>query len=181
MQNLQICCKADCFARIRVLVRDLLILDAARVQQRFVWSIPALLATHWKCLLGKDNNMSFRSLRNLGLGAIASMAILAYSDSASAQYGYTTTGHHHHRPSNCAPRQSLGYGYYPTYRPIVVYPSYGGVYSGYSSGYRGLNTLPTWGGYGMGAFPPGGSYGGGAFPLGGSYGGGTGFSLYIGR
>lgn len=140
--------------------------------------------------------MATKWIRNIGLGAFATVACFAGANSAWAD----------HYNQGCAPH--VGYSNY-AYRPVVVLPYYGtnfGVngysrnYNGYSSYYGGTNNFgggygfggypmgssfgggafPTGGSYGGGAFPSGGSYGGGAFPRGGSYGGG-GFSLNIGR
>ena len=143
--------------------------------------------------------MNTKWIRNIGLGAVASLACLGGANSGRADEHHH--GHYHH----CAP--TYGYSNYG-YRPVVTVPYYvnnygvGGYtnYSGYSSGYGnynnfgggyGVGAYPTYGSYGGGAFPVGGSYGGGAFPVGGSYGGGAfprsgsygggGFSLHIGR
>jgi len=139
--------------------------------------------------------MNAKWIRNLGLGALGTVAWLGGASAASAQdFNY---GHHH----SCSPY--YGHSNY-SYRPITTLPYYGsnyGVggygrypsnYRGYSSNfgnfsnfgnydnfrnygnygnYGGLNQFG--GGYGMGGFPIGGSYGGGAFPRGGSYGGGA--------
>jgi len=140
--------------------------------------------------------MNANWIRNIGIGALATVACLGASGAAQAQ------GYNHHR-HGCAPQvQTYNYGY----RPIVVQPYYGNGFYGngyygngyygsgyssnfgsYSSNYGGYNNFG--GGYGMGGFPRQGSYGGGAWPIGGSYGGGAyprggsygGGSLYIGR
>ncbi|MEQ1825402.1 MAG: hypothetical protein ABL921_05625 [Pirellula sp.] len=126
--------------------------------------------------------MSIRSIRNVGLAAVATLACLGYSNIASAQYGYHGGSVHHHNQYRCSPHVGIPvYGYVPAYRPIVVVPSYNRGYSSYYGSYPSSGVRQTWGGYGMGSFPIGGSYGGGAFPRGGSYGGGSGISLYIGR
>jgi hypothetical protein len=69
--------------------------------------------------------MSIRVIRKMGLAAIATLACVGYSQSASAQYGYSGTSLHHHHQHGCAPRPvNPGIGYYPpAYRPIVVYPN----------------------------------------------------------
>ena len=141
-------------------------------------------------------------IRNIGLGALATVVCVGGVGSVRADHYYSGHNHHH----GCAPQ--VGYSNYG-YRPNVAIPYYGsnfGVggyssnYGGYSSNYGGYNNYgggygvggyPVYGSYGGGAFPQGGSYGGGAFPQGGSYGGGAfprggsygggGFSLYIGR
>ncbi len=154
--------------------------------------------------------MKTKWIRNIGLGALAMVALVSGVGSARADH-YYNNGHNHNH--GCAPQ--YGYSNYG-YRPIVAIPYYGsnfgvggyssnyGAYSsnygGYSSNYGGYNNFgggygaggyPMYGSYGGGAFPRGGSYGGGAFPQGGSYGGGAfprggsygggGFSLQIGR
>jgi hypothetical protein len=127
-------------------------------------------------------------IRNIGIGALATVVCLGVSSAARAD------GYNHHR-HGCGPHaQTYNYGY----RPIAVQPYYGNGYygGGYSSNYGGYSSnygsynnfgggygmggFPRQGSYGGGAWPMGGSYGGGAFPQGGSYGGG-GVSLYIGR
>ena len=134
--------------------------------------------------------MNMRTIKRLGLAAIAFAATTSFVGTAMADhYGHGSRNGGHNYGNHCAPRHGYpnsgyNYGYRP---PVTIYPNYGnyGNY-GYSSNYGGYNgigyTQPAWGGgYGMGSFPRGGSYGGnGAFPRGGSY-GGSGFSLYIGR
>ena len=151
--------------------------------------------------------MTTNWIRNISLGAIATVACFAGANSAWADHYY------HGNNQGCSP--NAGYSNYG-YRPVVILPNYGtnyGVggfstnYNGYSSNYGGYNNFyggynnfrggygvggypmgssygggafPSGGSYGGGAFPSGGSYGGGAFPRGGSYGGG-GFSLNTGR
>ena len=118
--------------------------------------------------------MAMKWIRNISLGAFATVACFAGANSARAD-------HYNH---GCTPH--FGYSNY-AYRPVVVLPYYGtnfGVngysrnYNGYSSYYGGYNNFG--GGYGFGGYPMGSSFGGGAFPSGGSYGGG-GFSLNNGR
>lgn len=132
--------------------------------------------------------MTTKWIRNISLGAFATVACFAGANSAWADH--YNHGHNH----GCSPNVgNSNYGY----RPVIL-PYYGtnyGVggysrnYNGYSSNYGGYNNFsggygvggyPIGSSYGGGAFPRGGSYGGGAFPRGGSYGGG-GFSLNIGR
>jgi len=129
--------------------------------------------------------MAMRLVKCFGLAAIAAIAGVGISNSASADHYSNRHGHNH----GCSPRPGYpSYGYNYGYRPPIQYPIYGypiyGV-GGYTSNYGGYNgngfSQPSWGGYGMGGFPVGGSYGGGAFPRGGSYGGGSGYSLYLGR
>lgn len=150
--------------------------------------------------------MTTKWIRNISLGAFATVACFAGANSTWADHYY------HGDNQGCSP--NVGYSNF-AYRPIIL-PYYGtnyGVggfsrnYNGYSSNYGGYNNyyggynnfgggygvggypmgssygggaFPRGGSYGGGAFPRGGSYGGGAFPRGGSYGGG-GFSLNIGR
>ena len=128
--------------------------------------------------------MTTKWIRNISLGAIATVACFAGANSAWADHYY------HGDNQGCSP--NVGYSNF-AYRPIIL-PYYGtnyGVggfsrnYNGYSSNYGGYNNYyggynNFGGGYGVGGYPMGSSYGGGAFPRGGSYGGG-GFSLNIGR
>ena len=117
-------------------------------------------------------------IRNISLGAIATVACFAGANSAWADHYYHGNNH------GCSP--NAGYSNYG-YRPVVILPYYGtnyGVggfstnYNGYSSNYGGYNNFYGGynnfrGGYGVGGYPMGSSYGGGAFPSGGSYGGGA--------
>ena len=115
--------------------------------------------------------MTTNWIRNISLGAIATVACFAGANSAWADHYYHGNNH------GCSP--NAGYSNYG-YRPVVILPYYGtnyGVggfstnYNGYSSNYGGYNNFR--GGYGVGGYPMGSSYGGGAFPSGGSYGGGA--------
>ncbi len=122
--------------------------------------------------------MNVKWIRNIGFGALVTVACLVGTNSVQAD-GYYGGNHY-----GCSPQ--FGYSNYG-YRPVVIQQYYGtnfGVggyarnygyssnYGGYSSNYGGYNNFG--GGYGVGGYPMGSSYGGGAFPRGGSYGGGNG-------
>ena len=122
--------------------------------------------------------MTTNWIRNISLGAIATVACFAGANSAWADHYYHGNNH------GCSP--NAGYSNYG-YRPVVILPYYGTNYgvggfstnnNGYSSNYGGYNNFYGGynnfrGGYGVGGYPMGSSYGGGAFPSGGSYGGGA--------
>lgn len=117
--------------------------------------------------------MTVKWIRNIGLGALATVACLVVTNPVQAD-GYNGGNHY-----GCSPQ--FGYSNFG-YRPVVIQQYYGtnfgvGGYArnyGYSNNYGGFNNFG--GGFGVGGYPMGSSYGGGngAFPRGGSYGGGNG-------
>jgi hypothetical protein len=173
------------------LARYLYLANFARVRNKiYAANLASLTACAKVFCCGDENTMKSNWIRNIGLGAVATVVSLGGGSSVMADhYNYNQHGHNH----GCS--QQVGYPNYG-YRPVVVLPSYGSNYGGYSSNYGGYSSnyggynnfgggygggsFPRGGSYGGGSFPRGGSFGGGSFPRGGSYGGG-GFSLYIGR